>query len=356
MFIRQLKPGDVFVIAGRPVRVERTGMMEVFVTRAEHALPTIPRWNANKMPLSNNVAREIIAFRGELRNRFEKSTSVENYPEANDRDWIARRLDCGAANAEIILKMYAAQHALSEIPTDDFLLVEEFDESLTDVAAQLGGRTRRNVRTTAARHYFFHSLIGRAANDALSRVFTSRLSKLRGGNAIATPHDYGFVLTVARNQFFTAEEIPDLLAADDFLDDFHAALANSEMLKYHFRNAAQTGLMVYRNFFAQRKSVRKLQWSSEVIFNVLQQHEPDHVLMREARRDSMQHFLDAESALHFLREKKPVRLRPISRVPPLSFAMYATKIKEALLVEDPTETMERLFHLWWDGIVEAEAV
>jgi ATP-dependent helicase Lhr and Lhr-like helicase len=37
-------------------------------------------------------------------------------------------------------------------------------------------------------------------------------------------------------------------------------------------------------------------------------------------------------------------------VPPLSFAMYATKIKEALLVEDPYETMERLYHQWWSEI------
>src|SRR5438094_6302098 len=70
MFMRQLKPGDIFVIAGRPVKIERTGLMEVFVKRADHALPTIPRWNANKIPLSNKVAEEIVAFRGELRERI----------------------------------------------------------------------------------------------------------------------------------------------------------------------------------------------------------------------------------------------------------------------------------------------
>ncbi len=342
MFIRQLKAGDVFVISGRPVQIERVGFMEVFVKRAERALPTIPRWNANKMPLSNNVAREIISFRSELRARLEQRA------RDNER-WIAKRLDCGAANAAIILKMYAAQHTVSEIPIADFLLVEEFDES-ADMAAELGATKKRNVRSTRARHYFFHSVIGRAANDALARVLTRRLSKLRGGNAIATPHDYGFVLTVTSQQLFNEAEIPLLLSPDNFIEDFHAALANSEMLKYHFRNAAQTGLMVYRNFFAQKKSVRKLQWAAEVIFNVLQQYEPDHVLLREARRDSMHIFLDADAALDFVRQRTPVRLRRVDRVPPLSFAMYATRIKEALLVEDPSETMERLFHMWWSEI------
>jgi ATP-dependent Lhr-like helicase len=40
-------------------------------------------------------------------------------------------------------------------------------------------------------------------------------------------------------------------------------------------------------------------------------------------------------------------------VPPLAFAMYATKIKEALLIEDPFEVQERLFHQWWKELEEA---
>ena len=129
------------------------------------------------------------------------------------------------------------------------------------------------------------------------------------------------------------------------------------MLKYHFRNAAQTGLMVYRNFFDEQKPMRKLAWSAEVIFNVLQQYEPDHVLMREARREALHTYVDAEGALAFLHAQKsrPIRLRVVDRVPPLSFAMYATKIKEAMLVEDPYETMERLYHMWWSDIENTEA-
>ena len=46
----------------------------------------------------------------------------------------------------------------------------------------------------------------------------------------------------------------------------------------------------------------------------------------------------------------PVRFRPVDRVPPLSFSLYATKIREALLVEDPREAMERLYHHWWTRI------
>jgi ATP-dependent Lhr-like helicase len=146
--------------------------------------------------------------------------------------------------------------------------------------------------------------------------------------------------------------LPALLRPIGFHAELEEALARSEMLKYHFRNAAQTGLMVYRNYFDSHKPVGKLAWSAEVIFNVLQQYEPEHVLLREARRDTLRVFLDAEGACAFLeaQSRRPIRLRKVDRVPPLSFAMYATKIKEALLVEDPYETMERLYHQWWTEI------
>ncbi|HMJ66059.1 MAG TPA: helicase, partial [Candidatus Binatia bacterium] len=208
-----------------------------------------------------------------------------------------------------------------------------------------------------ARHYFFHCLIGRAANDALARVLALRLSRLRGGNAVATPDDYGFVLTVTPAQVFTIDELPRLLSPERFSEDLQESLSRSDLLKYHFRNAAQTGMMVYRNYFGEQKSVRKLQWSSEVIFNVLQQYEPDHVLLREARRDAVHTYIDIEGAAAFVKSavNKPIRLHTVDRVPPLSFAMYATKIKEALLVEDPRETMERLFHIWWSRIENVPA-
>jgi ATP-dependent Lhr-like helicase len=354
MFIRQLKPGDVFILSGRPVRLDKVGLMECFVSRAENSIPTVPRWNANKMPLTNKVAEEIVKFRDEINQRIKAS------PEETTH-WVSKRLACGMVNARIIYRIYAAQHRLSEIPTCESLLVEDYLSTGSEEAATVGPaekprvvKARTRFQITAARHYFFHSLIGRKANDALSRVVALRLSRMRGGNAVATPDDYGFVLTVTPTQAFTLQEIPALLSPEKFEEDLTESLSRSHLLKYHFRNAAQTGLMVYRNFFGEQKSVRKLQWSSEVIFNVLQQHEPDHVLLREAHRDAMHSFLDMEGAIEFLHSLKSmaIHLRAIQQVPPLSFALFATKIKEALMVEDPRETMERLFHLWWSKIEE----
>jgi ATP-dependent Lhr-like helicase len=342
-FIRYLRIGDIFVLAGRPVQLDKITQMEAWVTPKNGATPTVPRWNANKFPLSNRVCQEIVAFRSELR-----EVLVREDPEKTIQ-WIANRLDCGMANARILHAMHLAQCQVSEIPTADTLLVEELVEYSDKSRVN---RRRASAPEPVARHYFFHSLIGRSANDALSRGVVARLHELRGGNAVSTPHDYGFVLTVAPSQHFTEDEIPILLDPIGFDAALSAALRQSEMLRYHFRNAAQTGLMVYRNVLSERRSIRKLTWSSEVIFNVLQQYEPEHVLMREARRDTLRTFIDADGAIEFLRAQKhrPVKLIPLQHVAPLSFAMYATKMREAVMVEDPFEMQERLFHQWWSEL------
>jgi ATP-dependent Lhr-like helicase len=209
------------------------------------------------------------------------------------------------------------------------------------------------------RHYFFHALVGRAANDALGRVIGLRLGRLRGGNTVTTADDYGFVLTVSADQTLSAADLPSLLSPEGFQEDLLVSLHKSDLLKYHFRNAAQTGLMVYRNHFGAEKTVRKVQWSTEVIFNVLEQHEPQHVLLREARRDALHTFLDGERAQAFLTDlrdqHRPIRLREVPMVSPLAFGMYATKIREALMVEDPQETLERLYHHWWAKLEGAQS-
>jgi ATP-dependent Lhr-like helicase len=51
-FIKQLNIGDLFVLAGRVVRLIDTGVNEAYVERADGHLPTVPRWNAAKMPLT----------------------------------------------------------------------------------------------------------------------------------------------------------------------------------------------------------------------------------------------------------------------------------------------------------------
>src|SRR5207253_2157167 len=65
-FIKQLRIGDLFVLGGRIVRLIDTGVQEAHVERADGHLPTVPRWNAAKMPLTSGLARAVRQLRTEV--------------------------------------------------------------------------------------------------------------------------------------------------------------------------------------------------------------------------------------------------------------------------------------------------
>ncbi len=319
-FIKQLSPGDLFVLGGRVVRLKETGVQEAYVERADGHLPTIPRWNAAKMPLTSGLAQAVRSLRGELDARLRAGS------EAEAIDWLVETYQISLANAQPIVEFFRAQLALSEIPAGRKFLLELYREGEHS-------------------HYFFHALIGRSGNDALSRIIAWRVQERIGGNALVTIDDYGFLLTLRRFQELPLAQWQTLFRRNEAEEDLHAALRGSELVKWQFRGVAQTGLMVPRNLPGRERKPRQLSWSSEVLFRVLEQHEPDHPLLEEAYRQAMHTFLDAEAAYAFLDEVTTFdwKLRELPVVSPFSFPIYASKIKENMMMEDPATAIERIY-------------
>jgi ATP-dependent helicase Lhr and Lhr-like helicase len=195
-------------------------------------------------------------------------------------------------------------------------------------------------------HYFFHSLIGRSANDALSRIIAQRVNETKGGNALTTIDDYGFLLTMKPFQAMTVEEWKPLFRREGATDALRQALSESNLVKWQFRGVAQTGLMVPRRVHGEQRGARALQFSSEIIFEVLRKYEPDHPLLQEAYAEATLRFLDLPRALDFLDHVAalPWDFRDLPRVSPFSFGMYVSRIRETMTLEDPETTIERLYH------------
>lgn len=320
-FIKQLKIGDLFVLGGRIVRLIDTGVQEAYVERADGLLPTVPRWNAAKMPLTSGLARAVRRLRTEVEERMRTQAD-----DAATADWLVENYQISTANAEAIVELFRAQLSISEIPIGRKMLIELYRE-----------------RDHA--HYFFHSLIGRSANDALARIVALRVKNRIGGNALATIDDYGFLLTLRRYQELPVADLQQCFARADAEDDLATALRGSELVKWQFRGVAQTGLMVPRNLPGRQRKQKQLSWSAEVLFRVLEQHEPDHPLLVEAYRQATHTFLDAESAYRFLDDVQTFdwKLRELPAVSPFSFAIYASVIKENMMLEDPASAIERIY-------------
>src|SRR5437588_239174 len=320
-FIKGLQIGDLFVLGGRVLRLIDTGVMEAFVERADGQLPTIPRWNAAKMPLTSGVARAVRELRADLAEHLRQETN-----DAVSVDWLVERYQISLANAQAIVEQFRTQLAISDVPTGDSMLIELYrDEDFS--------------------HYFFHALIGRSANDALSRIVAWRMKNRSGGNALVTLDDSGLLLTIRRFQELTLEDWRVCFEHEGAEEDLRLALRGSELVKWQFRGVAQTGLMVPRNYPGQNRARRQMHWSTETIFRVLEAHEPDHPLLEEAYRQASQIFLDADEANAFLDRVQHFdwQLRELPAVSPFSFPIYASKIKETMMLEDPAVAVERIY-------------
>lgn len=327
-FLKRLKVGDIFVLAGRTVRLIETGVMEAKVEDAAGKLPTVPAWHANKMPLASGLAREVAALRTELADKLER--------EDDDLvcDWLVERFVISSTNAEAIVRHCRNQLQVSAIPTERMMLIERFHERKEDDPDDEG-----------LLHFFFHSLIGRSANDALSRIIAARLKQAVGGNALVTIDDYGFLLTLKPFQELELDAWRELFVLENAENDLAAVLNDSELVKWQFRGVAQTGLMVPRNRPGHEQRIKHLRWSSEILFQVLSKHEPDHPLLEQARREATHTFLDLPRALAFLEQAQTLewQLREVPVVSPFSFGIFASKIKEGMMLEDPEEAIERLW-------------
>lgn len=325
-FLKRLKIGDIFVLAGRMVKLIETGVTEVKVQDATGRLPTVPAWNANKMPLASGLAREVAKLRTELAHRLDAEEKEDT------ADWLVERYEISQTNAEAILRHCRNQLRVSRIPTDDTFLIERFVDDREGSDSELV-------------HFFFHSLIGRSANDALSRIISHRLKEAVGGNTMVTIDDYGFMLTLKSFQDLELDAWRELFQKGDPAHDMHAALQHSELVKWNFRGAAQTGLMVPRNRPGKEQRLKSLRWNAEILFRVLCEHETDHPMLVQAYRESTHTFLDLPRATEFLEHAPSLEwhLVEVPVVSPFSFGIFASKIKEGMMLEDPEEAIERLW-------------
>ena len=121
----------------------------------------------------------------EERGRFLRPV-LEDEKREGILDWLVERFEISGSNALAILNHCLHQLQVSCLPTAERLVIERY------VEAPMG----REESGDGLVHFFFHSLIGRSANDALSRIVALRVKQAVGGNAMVTIDDYGFLLTL----------------------------------------------------------------------------------------------------------------------------------------------------------------
>jgi ATP-dependent Lhr-like helicase len=299
-FAETMTPGDTFVFAGEVLRFEGIQEDEVLATRTVAGTdPKIPSYAGGKFPLSTFLAarvREILA-------------------DPFEWDRLPPQL------TEYLLQ----QRRRSIVPGPRDLLVETFPRS---------GR-------------FYMTCFpfeGRLAHQTLGMLLTRRLERagLRPLGFVA--NDYGLAVFGLRDVGLQAACEPgfldELLSEDMLGDDLEDWLAESALMKRTFRYCAVIAGLIERRFPGQEKTGRQVTISTDLVYDVLRKHEPDHVLLRAARADAATGLLDVRRlGVMLKRIRGRIIHKALDRVSPLSVSVMLEIGRERVFGEGADEIL-----------------
>ncbi len=274
-YLEVLEPGDTFVFAGQVLELVGVTGLDVLVRPGGDKTPKMPSWGGSKFALSTFLAAKV-------RHLMSESASWEALPP-DTREWLEIQRDKSA------------------IPAEDEMLLETFEHQ--------------------RRHFMVaYPFEGRLAHTTLAMLLTRRLERAGVGPLGFTCNDYA----VAIWSLFPMGglDMDDLFAEDMLGDDLESWLLESAMMKGAFKNCALISGLVERRFRGDQKSGRQITFSTDLVYDVLRRHQPDHLLLRCARADAARGLVDVTRLSQALsRIKGRIRHAKLDHLSPFSVPM-----------------------------------
>jgi ATP-dependent helicase Lhr and Lhr-like helicase len=87
-------------------------------------------------------------------------------------------------------------------------------------------------------------------------------------------------------------DMDNLFHQDMLGDDLDAWLEESALMKRTFRNCALISGLIEQRQQGHERTGRQITFSTDLIYDVLRSHEPDHILLQAARQDAGDGLLD----------------------------------------------------------------
>jgi ATP-dependent Lhr-like helicase len=280
-FAAGLRPGQTFRFAGLDLEVEAMRDTEL-VVRAAKKTGQIPSYMGQRLPLTTHLAGRVQAL---LADR----AGWGQFPD-DVREWLE------------------VQGWRSELPGPGRLLVESFPHE--------------------GKHFtVFYCFEGWPAHQSLGMLLTRRMEQ-RGLSPMGfVANDYSFAVWSLR----PVDDPAALLSSDILADEFTEWVEDSYLLKRAFREVAVISGLVERQQPGQRKSGRQVTLSTDLIYDVLRKHEPDHVLIEAAWADARARMTDIGRLADLLeRAGREVRHVVLDRVSPLAVPVLVMIGRESL--------------------------
>lgn len=293
-FAEGLVLGDTFIFAGEVLRFEGLVSNEVIVARAARGVdPKIPAYAGGKFPLSTFLAERVRVMLADPASWKILPTEVSEWLE-----W---------------------QRDKSIVPAANELLVETFP--------------------SGDRHYLaLYPFEGRLAHQTLGVLLTRRLERARLKPLGFVCNDYGLCIwgmgNIGEALVHGTVSLDTLLSEDMLGDDLEEWLAESSIMKRAFRYCAVISGLIERRHPGQEKTGKQVTISTDLVYDVLRRHEPDHILLKAARADAALGLLDLKRLNDMLnRIRGHVVLQHLEKVSPLSVAVLLEIGRESVYGE-----------------------
>jgi ATP-dependent Lhr-like helicase len=330
-FIARLNKGDCFVFGGRLLEYIRTQDMAAYVRKASKPKGQVPTWGGSKMPLSSELAQAVQAM---LDDAAQAMNPAPARPPAQAMP--SAQADAFEPEMQAAWPMLAAQARLSRIPTAEVLLVERY-------ASREG------------EHLFLYPFAGRNVHIGLAQLLAYRLSRHEPNTFSLSINDYGLEILAAKPIDTRALEDGSLFATRDLLPDVLASLNSGELAQRRFREIARVAGLVFNGYPGAPKSMKQLQASSGLFFEVFKKYDPHNALLTQAENEVLAQELDVQHLERCLKrlqarlKKHPLLWVQLPRPSPFALALMVERLREELSTEKLKDRLERI-------LAEAEAV
>ena len=194
---------------------------------------------------------------------------------------------------------------------------------------------------------------GRLAHQTLGMLLTRRLERARARPLGFVANEYALAIWGLGDVSFMVRhgklDFAALFAPDMLGDDLEAWLAESALMKRTFRNCAIIAGLIERRYPGEEKSRRQMTISTDLVYDVLRKHQPDHLLLRAAYADASSGLLDIRRLSTMLaRIRGRIAHNPLDHVSPLAVPvmleigreMVHGEASDALLAEAEAELVK----------------
>ena len=288
--------------AGRVLEFVRTHEMAAQVRLARKVRGVVPSWAGGKMPLSSEMAASVQALLDEA------AQGQFSEPEM-----------------QAAMPMLQAQARLSLLPRLGTLLVEE-------------------LRTRNGHHLFVYPFAGRNVHIGLAQLLAWRLAQGAPNTFSLSVNDYGLEILAATDMGPDSLLRALLFDSQNLLHDVLASLNSGQLAQRRFREIARVAGLEFGGYPGAPKSLRQLQASSSLFFEVFRKYDAGNRLLGQAQSEVLTQELELSRLTATLQTLCALPQARVALAAPSPFALplMVDRLREQLSTEKLKDRLERL--------------